>query len=71
MVVLATCVASIGKVHLSNGDIKCENCDEPATKATDKLKFYCGEHYARCSVVGCTADRHQRSDKYGGRLYTA
>ena len=33
-------------IQLSNGDIKCANCDEPATKATDKLKFYCAEHIA-------------------------
>ena len=34
------------QIQLSNGDIKCANCDEPATKATDKLKFYCAEHIA-------------------------
>ena len=55
------------QIQLDNGDIKCENCDEPATKATEKLKFYCEDCDMARLEAQVEAHIEQVADSRGGR----
>lgn len=55
------------QIQLDNGDIKCENCDEPATKATEKLKFYCEDCDMARLEAQVEAHIEQVAESRGGR----